>query len=256
MSYIEIQNVCKTYKDASGGSSAVLDGIDLDIRQGEFLSVFGPNGCGKSTLFNIMADLIEPDEGAITIDGKKSTESRIGYVFQNYSESLYPWLKNVDNIAFSLDNRVGKRQRNRDHVREFVMKMGLDELPLDKYPYECSAGQQQLVALARELIYEPDVLLMDEPFVSLDYDRRLSQQEYLLNSWTKTNTTILFISHEIDEAIYLADRLVMLSQKPARISETFKINLPRPRDVRMLESQKFFELKVPILQSFREIIGR
>ncbi len=257
MPYLDLKNVSKTYQDASDQPVPVLNDLNLDVNKGEFVSIFGPNGCGKSTLLNIIADLIPLDSGAIRIDGKETSKSKIGFVFQNYSDSLFPWLKNIDNIAFSLqaDSAKSKKQK-RDIVLNFIRDMGLDNLPLDKYPYQCSAGQQQLVALARELVYQPDVLLMDEPFVSLDYDRRLAQQEYLLNTWAKTNTTILFISHEIDEAIFLADKFVMLSQRPSKIFKIFDIDLPRPRTLDMLVSEEFFKLKVPILKSFKEIIGR
>lgn len=256
MSYIEISDVSKSYSDPNGESISVLAGTNLSVNKGEFISIFGPNGCGKSTLLNIIADLIPYDSGSILIGGKKSSESKIGFVFQNYSESLFPWLKNIDNIAFSLDSEPINKKQKKKLINDFIIKMGLEGLPLDKYPYQCSAGQQQLVALVRELIYQPDVLLMDEPFVSLDYDRRLSQQEHLLSTWEKTNSTILFISHEIDEAIYLADRLVLLSQRPCKIIKKFEIALPRPRTIDMLVSKEFYQLKEPILKTFREIIGK
>lgn len=256
MSYIEINEVLKSYKDHQGDMVPVLDGFDLNINKGEFISVFGPNGCGKSTLFNIIAGLIPYDSGTILIDDKKSEKSKIGFVFQNYSESLFPWLTNIDNIAFSLDSEPISRKQKKTFVSDFVKEIGLSGLPLDKYPYQCSAGQQQLIALLRELIYKPDVLLMDEPFVSLDYDRRLTQQDQLLSSWEKTNSTILFISHEIDEAIYLADRLILLSQRPCKIVASYEIKLPRPRTIDMLVSKEFYLLKEPILKTFREIIDK
>ena len=255
-SYIEISEISKIYRDTNGTAVPVLEAVNLNVNKGEFVSIFGPNGCGKTTLFNIIADLIPQNSGSIRIDGKKPGESKIGFVFQNYSESLFPWLKNIDNVGFALDPSAGNKPKKHKYIRDFLREMGMEEFPLDKYPYQCSAGQQQLVALARELIYQPDVLLMDEPFVSLDYDRRLSQQDYLLNTWSKTNTTILFISHEIDEAIYLSDRLILLSQRPCTIMASYDITLPRPRTIEMLVSEEFLALKVPILQAFREIIGK
>jgi len=256
VAYIEIRDISKSYSDANDGDIQVLDSLSLDIRQGEFVALFGPNGCGKTTLLNIIAGLIDYDHGSISIDGKEPAESRIGFVFQNYIDSLFPWLKNVDNIGFSLDSSYGAKKRRRNYVEEFVREMGLGSLPLHKYPYQCSGGQQQLVALVRELIYKPEVLLMDEPFVSLDYDRRITQQQSLLKSWEKTNATILFISHELDEAIYLSDRLFLLSQRPAKIVATYEITLPRPRKIEMLGQEEFFKLKVPILRQFMEVIGR
>lgn len=254
MPYIEITDISKSYVGPTGEASPVLERFSLSVNRGELISIFGPNGCGKSTLLNIVADLLPPDSGSVSIDGKRAADARIGFVFQKYSESLFPWLRNVDNIAFSLDSSSGSRRVKRMAVRSFVKDMGLEALPLDQYPYQCSAGQQQLVALARELIYKPDVLLMDEPFVSLDYDRRLSQQEHLLNTWARTKSTILLVSHDIDEAIYLADRVVLLSQRPARIAAVFAVGLPRPRTIDTLASEAFFRLKAPILRAFMEII--
>jgi len=256
VSHIEVRNVFKSYEDtATQQAVPVLEGLTLDVNQGEFVSVFGPNGCGKSTLLKIIADLIFLDSGTIQIGGKDSSETRVGFVFQDYRESLFPWLKNIDNIALSLHSNPGSKRHKREMVKAFIAKMGLEVLPLDKYPYQCSSGQQQLVALIRELIYEPDVLLMDEPFVSLDYDRRLSQHDYLLNSWHKTNITTLFISHDIDETIYLSDRLILLSKRPAKIVASYDITLPRPRTVGMLASEEFLSLKAPILQAFMETVG-
>ena len=256
MAYLEINEVSKSYQEPGKPAVPVLDRLSLSVGKGEFVSIFGPNGCGKSTLLNVVADLIHYEAGSILIGGRKPSESRIGFVFQKYGESLFPWLRNIDNIAFSLSSSPGSRREKRNDVWTFVKEMGMEALPLERYPYQCSAGQQQLVALARELIYRPDVLLMDEPFVSLDYDRRLSQQENLLGTWAKTKSTILFVSHDLDEAIYLADRMILLSHRPAKIHASFDITLARPRTVATLASDEFFKIKAPILQAFREIIGK
>ena len=255
MAYIEITDLHKTYSDATSAPVVALDGVSLSVDKGEFVSIFGPNGCGKSTLLNAVADLAPYDSGTIEIDGKPASEARTGFVFQRYSESLFPWLKNIDNICFGLDFlRLGKRGARR-HALEFLDRIGLKELPLDKYPYQCSAGQQQLVALARELVCEPDVLLMDEPFVSLDYERRLAQHKYLLQTLAKTRTTVLFVSHEIDEAIYVADRLVLLSQRPGTVREIYDIPFDRPRQIELLEDRRFYDFKMPILHAFREMVS-
>lgn len=256
MAYIEIKNIYKSFTNPDNGSIEVLDNVNLDLETGEFVAIFGPNGCGKTTLLNVVAGLTEFDNGSISIDNKKPSESKIGFVFQNYSDSLFPWLKNIDNIAFSLDSSKESKKQKHQKIRDYVKDIGLGEMPLDKYPYQCSGGQQQLVALFRELIYKPDVLLMDEPFASLDYDRRIKQQENLLKSWEKTKSTILFISHELDEAIFLSDRIILLSQRPARIIDIYDIDLPRPRKIEMLEQEAFFKLKVPILKKFREVISK
>lgn len=256
MASIGISNLSKSYREPDGHDIQVLESISLDIPKGAFVSVFGPNACGKTTLLNLVAGLTRPDKGSITIDGKEPSESKIGFVFQDYNDSLFPWLKNIDNIGFSLETRFKSRRRRREYVGDYVNGMGLEGLPLEKYPYQCSGGQQQLVALIRELIYDPDVLLLDEPFASLDYDRRISQQEHLLHSWERTKATVLFVSHELDEAIFLSDRLILLSQRPASIAGIYEINLPRPRTIDMLEQEVFFKSKVPIQKKFREIIGK
>jgi NitT/TauT family transport system ATP-binding protein len=256
VAFIEIRDLNKSYKDSQAGNIEVLENLSIDINKGEFVSIFGPNGSGKTTLLNIVSGLINYDSGSVLIGGKKPADSKIGFMFQNYIESLFPWLENISNIGFSLDSSYGTKKQRENYIQNFLNEMGLGELPLHKYPYQCSAGQQQLVALSRELIYKPDVLLMDEPFVSLDYDRRISQQEYLLNSCEKTNATVLFVSHEIDEAIYLSDRIILLSQRPAKMFASYKITLPRPRKIEMLGQQAFFELKVPILHDFMRLIDK
>lgn len=254
MSYLELGNIHKEFSRAGNQSVKVLDGINLQVSKGEFIAIFGPNGSGKTTLLNLIAGLIESDQGVIKIGGKDPSDSRIGFVFQNYSESLFPWFKNIENINFSLDHNIGSKKERYEYIKDYVFEMGLEELPLDSYPYQCSAGQQQLVALVRELIYKPDVLLMDEPFVSLDYDRRISQQQYLLKSWEKTKTTIVFVSHELDEAIFLADKLILLSKRPVKELFIYDISLQRPREFKLLETEEFFKIKSPILRKFRKII--
>ena len=256
MEYIKISNLYKSYNESNGRNIQVLEDMNLDIKKGEFISIFGPNACGKTTLLNIIAGLIDIDKGSVTVDGKEPSKVKVGFVFQDYNDSLFPWLKNIDNIAFSLKSSFGPKKKRREYISNYVKEMELEELPLEKYPYQCSGGQQQLVALIRELIYDPDVLLLDEPFASLDFDRRISQQEQLLDTWEKTHSTIVFVSHEIDEALLLADKLILLSQRPATIVDIYNIDLPRPRNIEMYEKAAFFKLKVPILHKFREIIGK
>jgi NitT/TauT family transport system ATP-binding protein len=251
--YIEIRGVSKAFADAGREQVTVVDDFSLEIDQGRFVALFGPNGSGKTTLLQLIAGLLPCDAGTIAIGGKPPEKARIGFVFQNYRESLFPWMTNLDNIAFSL-GRAGSRGERRERTREFVAEMQLDDLPLDRYPYQCSGGQQQLVALLRELILRPDVLLMDEPFASLDYERRLAQYERVLASWDKTQTTVILVSHELDEAIYLADTVLLLSRRPATICGAFEVPLPRPREPELLETEVFFELRRPVLQHFLEII--
>ena len=252
MSYLEIRNLRKSYAGPDG-PVPVLGSVTLSLERGEFVSIFGPNGCGKSTLLSAVAGLTEIDAGSVTIDGVAPDRAKVGFVFQNYTESLFPWLRNVDNIGFALASSMPPKAR-RQRARDYVKQIGLDTLPLDKYPYECSGGERQLVALAREAIYEPDILLLDEPFASLDFDRRLAQQRNVLQTWERTRCTTLMVSHDLDEAIYMADRFVLLSRRPARIEAVYQIALPRPRRPEMLKDPEFLALRRPIFDRVMEVI--
>ncbi len=245
---LSLRGVSKTYTRYDG-SHGVFNKFDMDVFDGEFLSVFGPNGCGKSTLLHLIAGIIEPDEGTLAVAfGDFNTSA--GIVFQNYEKSLMPWLTCLDNIALPLEARSKlSKQERREKARSITEELGLN-LPFNHYPYEMSGGQKQLTCIARALIQQPSMLLLDEPFASLDYQTRLDMQSKLQNIWIKTKITTIFISHEIDEAIYLADRLLLLTARPARVAGWFDISLPRPRSLDSLSSQKFTELKSQILESF------
>jgi len=258
MAHIILKNLFKSYSDKTNAKAEqlkVLYDINLNIDKGEFVTFFGPNACGKTTLLYIIAGFIPFDKGEVRLDGKPPDKTRKGFIFQNYSDSLFPWRRNIDNICFPLElNGIPKKQRY-EIASKLVDRLGL-KLPLNAYPYQLSGGQQQLLAIARALIYDPEVLLMDEPFGSLDYQTRLSMQMILLDLWKKTKKTILFVSHEIDEAIFLADRLVLFSDKPTTILEILEINLPRPRTHEVIESQEFFALKTKALKIFKRAISR
>jgi len=257
MPHIIVKNLFKSYGDAANSKAErleVLHDINLNVEKGEFVTFFGPNACGKTTLLYIIAGFMLFDKGEVKIDGKPPDKTSKGFIFQNYSDSLFPWRKNIDNICFPLEiNGVSKKERH-EIAKKFVDKLNL-KLPLTAFPYQLSGGQQQLLAIVRALIYDPQVLLMDEPFASLDYQTRLSMQTILLDLWRKTRKTILFISHEIDEAIFLADRLVLFSNKPTTILKILGINLPRPRTHEVIESQEFFALKMRALKTFKEAIA-
>ncbi|MEW6606556.1 MAG: ABC transporter ATP-binding protein [bacterium] len=258
MEHIVIENLRKVYLESVDGKQQkveVLDSINLKIKKGEFVTFFGPNGCGKTTLLNIIAGLLNFDEGTVEINGKHPEESKISFIFQNYRDSLLPWKKSIDNISFPLElQRIPRKQRY-ERVRNFLDKLGL-KLPDALYPYQISGGQQQLLAIIRALIYDPDVLLMDEPFGSLDYQTRIYMQNKILDIWEKTKKTVLFVSHEIDEAIYLADRIVLFSNKPTKIIEILENTLPRPRNHSTLELQEFFILKTRALRVFKGVISQ
>jgi NitT/TauT family transport system ATP-binding protein len=254
---IEIKDISKSFIEPDKKEIKVLDNINLSIKKGEFISIIGPNGSGKTTLLNLICGLSLCNEGSIVINDKPVAEAKIGYVFQNYRDSLCPWLRNIDNIAFSLDKSFGNYKKKRLFIEQFLLELKLqNKLPLYKYPYQSSGGQQQAIAILRELIYDPDVLLLDEPFASLDYERKIEQQQMLLNFWTLKEATVILISHDIEDAIFLSDKVVILSNKPASIFEIFNIDLPRPRTLSVLKEDAFFDYKKSVLNSFFKIINK
>jgi len=253
---IEIQAVKKAYGNAKATErTVVLDGFDLTVRQGEFLTFFGPNGCGKSTILHILAGTVPYDSGHVSIAGEKPGEAKVGFVFQNFQSTLFPWKRNLDNVAWPLElQRIGRTER-RSRAREFLKQMDIS-LPERDYPYQLSGGQQQLLSITRALIAEPKVLLMDEPFNQLDYQTRMKIQMETLELWSRTGTTVLFVSHDIEEALLLGSRTVLLTQRPARVREILENPLPRPRNHDMLKDPRFFELKSRALEIFSEGLGQ
>ncbi len=254
---IEINEISKSYIEPDNSQIEVLDGISTSIQEGEFISIIGPNGSGKTTLLNIICGLLAADTGSISINGKNPDVSKIGYVFQNFRDSLCPWLKNIDNIAFSLEKNGGNKKSKRGVIEKFIDELKMQtNLPLYKYPYQSSGGQQQAIAILRELIYEPELLLLDEPFASLDYERKIEQQQMLLNYWTRRKAIVLLVSHDIEDAIYLSDKIIVLSNRPATIFDIISIDLPRPRTLNILKEEVFFKHKKKVLESFMKIINK
>ena len=258
MSFVEVKNLSKSYIDSNAKPNQiiqVLNNINLEIEKGELITFFGPNGCGKTTLLNIIAGLIDFDSGNVKIEGKNPKEAQIGYVFQNFSDSLFPWCTNIENIALPFELRNTPKAERHLKVRAFLEELNIN-LPLNNYPYQLSAGQQQLVAILRALISNPEILLMDEAFGSLDYTTRIHLENELLKIWEKTKITILFVTHDIEEGIYLGDRLVLLSKRPAKIVNIIKNILPRPRNLDIYKSNSFFELKTKALEVFKHEIEK
>ncbi len=207
-----------------------LAGIDLDIAADEFLTILGPSGCGKTTLLNIVAGFEKETGGTLTLDGATiaGPGPDRGVVFQEYA--LFPWLSVEDNVAFGLvERRVPKRERE-TRVRQQIAAVGLAGFER-RYPHELSGGMRQRVALARVLANDPKILLMDEPFAALDAQTRTLMQQELLNVWSSDRRAVIFITHNIEEAIFLGDRVVVMTARPGRIKDVVRIDLPRPRDV-------------------------
>jgi NitT/TauT family transport system ATP-binding protein len=229
---IEIRGVTKAF-----GDIVALDGIDLDVARGELVCLLGPSGCGKSTLLNAVAGFVAPTAGEILADGKRVSEPGPdrGMVFQEYA--LFPWMTVRANIAFGLEMRGEAGVRGK--VDALLAKLRLTEFA-ERFPKDLSGGMRQRVAIARVLALDSPILLMDEPFGALDALTRRNLQDELLRIWLELHKTILFVTHSIDESIYLADRIVVMTYRPGRVKAIVPVTFPRPRDV---SSLPFNELK-------------
>jgi NitT/TauT family transport system ATP-binding protein len=239
----------------SFGAATIYDGFDIDVPRGRFVSVFGPNGCGKSTLINLIAGLIPSDGGEIRIGGKPVRESRIGYVFQNYREALFPWLRAIDNIEYPLKIAKVPRQERRARVERLIAKFDV-KINLRRYPYELSGGQQQLVSIMRALIVEPEVLFLDEPFSALDYEMTLFMRDQLQKIFNETRTTMVLVSHDLEEAVYMADKVLLLSRAPTTIAAYPDVSCPRPRSPETLVDPVFTDLRGHCLEVFQREVRR
>jgi NitT/TauT family transport system ATP-binding protein len=207
-----------------------IENVSLDVAAGEFLVVVGPSGCGKTTLLDILAGLVSPTDGSVRIDGREEKGPSLsrGIVFQQYA--LLPWRTALSNVEFSLEARGGlSRDERRQSAQHYISLVGLSGFE-HHYPHELSGGMKQRVAIARSLAYEPDILLMDEPFGALDAQTREILQEELLALWRRTNKTIIFITHSIDEAVYLGQRVAVMNSRPGRIEALIDIDLPKSAD--------------------------
>ena len=231
MAILEVQNLSKTYRQAGGEVTAAIGNISCKVEQSEFVSFVGPSGCGKTTLLMTIAGLLPPSGGRILVHDRQVEGPPGGLVllFQEYNKSLFAWRSVLGNVRFGLEAR-GDYSRHADRrARELIELVGLAGFE-KHYPWELSGGMQQRVAIARALAYEPEVMLMDEPFASLDALTRLELEDALLRLWAELKTTIVFITHDIEEAIYLSDRILVLSRRPSEIVEELPIALSRPRD--------------------------
>ncbi|CAH1649581.1 AAA domain-containing protein [Hyphomicrobiales bacterium] len=226
--FIAIDSVHKAFSIRNGGEMVVLDRIDLDIAENEFVSLIGRSGCGKTTLLNIIAGLDAATSGRITIAGRPVTGpgQGQGVVFQQHA--LFPWLTAAGNVAFGFRNAALSRQERRERSLDLLRLVGL-EAAADKYPREMSGGMQQRVSIARALALDPQILLMDEPFGALDELTRIELQQELLRIWQARRKTVVFVTHSIDEALLLSDRIVLLAPNPGRIQRIFDVPMPRPR---------------------------
>ena len=248
---IRIESVHKSYV-IDGRRQEVLAGIDLTVNEGEFVSIIGPSGCGKSTLLNIIAGLDQPDSGVVglseTIGGRLG---RTGYMQQK--DLLLPWRSVLDNTILGLELRGVPRRQAREQALEFTETFGLKGFE-HLYPFALSGGMRQRAAFLRTMLLDQDVVLLDEPFGALDALTRVQMQEWLLQLWESLNKTILLITHDIDEALLLSDRVYLLTARPGRVTLVLEVALPRPRHYDMVTSPEFSALKARLMEPLRSQI--
>jgi ABC-type nitrate/sulfonate/bicarbonate transport system ATPase subunit len=246
---LAIRHVSKSFALRKSRVDALRE-VSFTQKENEFVTLIGTTGCGKSTLLFIVAGLEEPSNGAVLVDGRPviGPGRDRGMVFQAYT--LFPWLSAEKNVEFALDRRVPRRTRS-EMAREHLELVGLGRFR-DAYPSQLSGGMRQRVALARALCYQPTVLLMDEPFGALDAQTRQRMQELLTSVWEQHRLTVLFVTHDIDEAIFLSDRVVVMTSRPGTVKEEMRIELPRPRTMDTLVHPTFAQCKAALLASLRE----
>jgi NitT/TauT family transport system ATP-binding protein len=247
---LSIQDVSKRFVDGKREVQA-LDDVSIDLAENEFTSIVGTTGCGKSTLLMITGGLEEQTSGMVCVDGREITgpgRDR-GMVFQSYT--LFPWLTATQNVEFALRGEVNSKRARRETAIDYLSQVGLGGFT-DAYPNQLSGGMRQRVAIARALCYRPSILLMDEPFGALDAQTRQIMQELLTSVWEQHRLTVLFVTHDIDEAIYLSDRVVVMTSRPGRVKTEARIDLERPRRFELMASPEFVEYKASLLASVRE----
>ncbi len=245
---LHIDHVGKTYRSRSGEHVAVAD-VGFSAQQGEFVSVVGPSGCGKSTLLQIVAGLLPASAGAVHVDGAPvvGPPSGLAVVFQDYARSLFPWLTARANVALPLRDSGIDRAEVKRITDDSLAAVGLPDLG-SRYPWQLSGGMQQRVAIARALAMQPRLLLLDEPFASVDAQTRAELEDLTLEVWARFGMTVVLVTHDIDEAVYMSDRIVVLTRSPARVAREVTVPLPRPRDqIETKELDGYLQTRAEIL---------
>jgi NitT/TauT family transport system ATP-binding protein len=249
--FIQAQNITLSFKPKNRHPVTALDHFNLEIGRGEFVSIVGPSGCGKSTFLNILLGLIKPDSGETQLNGNPivGPSQERAMVFQEFG--LLPWRTVAANIELGLELKGIPAGQRASRAGELIKLVGLRDFERH-YPHELSGGMKQRVGLARALATDPDVLLMDEPFAALDAQTRDLMQAELLQIWERTRKTVLFVTHSIEEAAYLSDRVIIMTARPGRTKDILKIQLPRPRDYEMRLTPEFNEIKSRIWEVLKE----
>ena len=245
MSRLQVNQLSKQFD-----SQEILADVTLTLEDGEFVSLLGPSGSGKSTLFHLIGGLYTPDHGSIILDEKDITGKRGEISYMPQSPSLFPWRTIIDNVLLAQEL---KEPPNRQKAKEMLIKAGLQEY-VDSYPHQLSGGMKQRAAFVRSLLSPQKAILLDEPFSALDEFTRMEMQKWLLSIWEEERPTVLFVTHDIEEAIFLSDRIVVLGNRPANIIKEIAIPFSRPRDEAIRLSEEFIDLKKEIYQLLRSVL--
>ncbi len=235
---IEVHNGGKIFKSLRGGTVDAVHDVSMDVTEGEFVSIVGPSGCGKTTLLRMIGGLILPTSGSIVVNGKEleGPVPDVGFVFQN--PTLFPWQTVLGNVLLPIRVKRLDRSKFTDKAQDMIRLVGLEGFH-DKYPWELSGGMQQRVSIARALMNDPKILLMDEPFGALDALTREEMRVELIRIWEKLRITAVFVTHDVPEAVLLSERVIAMSRRPGKIIKTFKIDLPHPRDLTIMGDANF-----------------
>ncbi len=244
---LELRNLSKSFQ-TTGRNIEALSGISLQVDAGEFVTLVGPSGSGKSTLFNLIAGLLEPDKGEVWLDGQLQGERTGNFGYMPQRDLLFPWRSVTDNVAIPLELVGVNRGAARERAQEMLVHFGLEEFGAS-FPSALSGGMRQRAALLRTILTEQDVLLLDEPFGALDALTRRELQDWLLEIWQEYSKTLFFITHDVEEALYLSDRVVVLSARPGHIVEILNVNLPRPRRPGMIARPDFGQQAAVLLKA-------